>query len=266
MRCNLFVGGVVIALAGSVALGQVSPASDPDDTRTRETAGQLIRELRARPDSFQDVEVYKAARDVARLRVVEVVDEYLTRPQPATAIQSDAMQRRLREVLGEHRPNAEYGDAPRAWVTESRYGKALIAVYNLIGTAHDSEPEIRGYVVDLPGKFRLAAMADDDFASHTVHASQIQSGLPGECWILVWGPREGFNGTLIRTRVYAFDGNAFRTIWAPEDMQNAEIVTTPSGLSISHVIKAQIPWESVVDDYRITADGGVLISRKQVAP
>jgi hypothetical protein len=78
------------------------------------------------------------------------------------------------------------------------------------------------------------------------------------------GQEGGFNGTLIRFRIYAFDGKTFRTIWTPDDMLDAEIALRDDGFEIKHLLKKSLPWRFVRDDYRLVAQGPVRVARRQV--
>jgi hypothetical protein len=62
---------------------------------------------------------------------------------------------------------------------------------------------------------------------------------------------------LIRFRIYAFDGEAFRTMWAPDDMFNAEVAIRDRGFEIRHTLRSDPAWPSVRDEYDLTADGPI---------
>ena len=89
-------------------------------------------------------------------------------------------------------------------------------------------------------------------------ASEVDAvALTGEVWLLVWGDAHTFNGRLVRFRVYAFDGYAFQTVWAPEDMLSATVTFTSTGFSIAHELR-ELPYE-LTDDYALTVDGVIKI-------
>ena len=69
--------------------------------------------------------------------------------------------------------------------------------------------------------------------------AELRSPVPGEFWLLAWGQAQTFNGKKVRCRVYAFDGEAFRTMWSPEDVFDATIEVTDPGFTVEHVTRPE---------------------------
>jgi hypothetical protein len=91
----------------------------------------------------------------------------------------------------------------------------------------------------------------DDFNGYNMLKKELRSPLLGEIWLMAWGQGHTANGQIVRFRMYAFDGDAFRTLWSPEDMLDAEVRFTDSGFTIDHYRRPR----AVHDEYLLTPDG-----------
>ncbi len=116
---------------------------------------------------------------------------------------------------------------------------------------------IRGYRWNLD-RFELKASTGDDFAGYNMFKAELQSPQRGEFWLLAWGQAQTFNGKKVRVRVYAFDGQAFRTIWDPEDVFDATVRVIDSGFVVDHNVR--YPPYQIHDEYRLTVNGPVKIN------
>jgi hypothetical protein len=183
-------------------------------------------------------------------RAIDRLVEGLADHRTATQLEAD-----LLTALRDDVPEPEYGDPPSARVINVSSGSSLLVTFNVGGPRHDSVPSVRAYTKGADAKYRLIATTGDEFERFTVRSRLLRSPLPTEGWLLVWGRAQSFNGTLIRFRLYSFAGEAFRMIWAPEDMLNAEIAIRDNGFEIKHLLKDRLPWQFVRDDYLLTGDG-----------
>jgi hypothetical protein len=186
-------------------------------------------------------------------RVRALVDEYVKTALKSTE-GSNRIEHRLRSVLADHQPNPEYADAALARVAELRAGTSLIVAYTLVRGPHHDIATIRGYHWNVD-RFELAGTADDDFDGFNMFKAELRSPVTGEFWMLAWGQAHTFNGKKVRCRVYAFDGQVFRTMWSPDDMFDATVRITEGGFSVEHRL-----WPErtpVRDEYTLTLNGPV---------
>jgi hypothetical protein len=67
-------------------------------------------------------------------------------------------------------------------------------------------------------RFQLADSTGGDMEGYgDISVRELHSPVPDEKWLLVWGQMTGANGPNVRMRVYAYDGETFRTMWMPEN-------------------------------------------------
>jgi len=186
-------------------------------------------------------------------RVHAELDDYVATAFKATD-DPNAIQARLRNVLADHRPNPEYGDLPLARVAKLGGIQSLIVAYTLVRGPHDDIATIRGYRWNLD-RFELASTTGDEFLGYDMFESILRSPNSNEFWLIAWGQAHTFNGKKVRFRIYSFDGNAFRTVWSPEDVFNASLHVTDSGF----VIDSEVPHSpyEIHDNYLLSLNGPV---------
>ena len=241
---------MMMAMIGSAQ--QTQPAEQYDrDVAVRIRA--LSERLRFTGDEPDLARRYAELNEVTdRLR--GEVDGYIQAAVNATE-GSQRIQARLRTLLAEHTPNPEYGDLPFARVADLRAARSLIVAYTIVRGPHHDSATIRGYRSDLD-RFELVATTGDDFDGYNMFKTELASPLRGEFWLLAWGQASTFNGKKVRLRVYAFDGQSFRTVWEPEDMFNATLRITKSGFAIDHEVRP----DEIHDEYLLTPDGPIKIN------
>ena len=115
----------------------------------------------------------------------------------------------------------------------------------------------------------MADSTGSDLDGYGLFVRSLPSPLAGEEWFLAWGPLSGYNGTRDRLRVYAFDGEKFRTVWSPDDFLDASVVVTSLGFSVKHLdiahYSANRPPYGVVDEFVPVGDGVRLVSTEAQA-
>ena len=149
-----------------------------------------------------------------------------------------------------------------AHILNSPSGRRLVVAYMLVrggNAVNDSSVTLRGYHVE-NGSFHLAASTGSDLDGHGLFVRELQSSVPQERWILAWGPRSGFNGNKVRMRIYAYNGNSFRTVWSPPDTLNATISTSIDHLDENRYFVTQHPPYYLRNEYTLTPDGVRLIA------
>jgi hypothetical protein len=96
---------------------------------------------------------------------------------------------------------------------------------------------------------------------------QINSPLPNETWLLTWGGVTGSNGFgVFIARVYAFDGQAFRTVWKPNDFTGATANVTQTGFTIKHIDRERAGQGGIFveDQYSVAPDRVQMIKSTRV--
>lgn len=253
----------VVVIAGLLLL--TPPVAAQTSDRARAVAAEAAVKNAAaelRKLAAGSAERYREERDRLRGSIHRTVDGFVegTNGQRGAAAIADD----LSTVLDEQIPPREYGDPPSARAVKTPRGTGLLVTYSVRGERHDSSGTVRAYALGASGRYELVTAATDDFDGFTVRSRPVPSPLPAESWLMVWGPKEGFNGTLIRFRLYAFDGETLRTVWAPADMLDAEIAIGGPGFSIRHLLKDQRPWQFVRDQYQLMPDGPQQIGQQPV--
>jgi hypothetical protein len=109
---------------------------------------------------------------------------------------------------------------------------------------------VRGYRRTLAG-FELVAVTARDFEGFNMFMKELRSPIPNQLWMLAWGQAHTANGKFVRCRVYAFDGETFKTMWSPEEMFRADVRVWESGLAIDHYVRPN----DIHDEYLITPNG-----------
>jgi hypothetical protein len=229
-----------------------------DETRPYEEAAAVrLRTLSARLNS-KTIDAGEQRPGPATARITReihgVVDDFVRDAMSPDGPES--VEARIRTLLVNHRPDPEFGDLALAREANVAAGQALILAYTIVRPPHFDVGTIRGYGLR-NGRFELVATTGDDFADYNMFKAALPSQRAGEFWLLVWGSEHTFNGRRDRFRVYAFDGTAFETIWAPEDMFETHVTLTRTGFSIAHHLR-EPPYE-LNDEYALTVDGVIKI-------
>jgi hypothetical protein len=250
---------ITAALILSAAVGLSAQQTRTLAAIDREAAAQIT--ALSAPLHYEGTEPNAASRrdeQIATLTdsVRRAVDQYIESRLRA-AEGSDELQARLQIVLADHKPNPEYADLPLARVATLRSGPGLVVAYTLVRGPHNDAATVRGYRWNVD-RFELAATAGEDFDGYNMFKAELRSPVPGELWLLAWGQAQTFNGKRVRFRIYAFDGQGFRTMWAPDDMFNASIRISVAGFAIDHEIPSTP--NSIHDEYRVAANGPVKIN------
>jgi hypothetical protein len=248
---NILIPSILVA----VAVAAQSPASmDAERDRAEQNKiAALCKDLLFDVDDPSEVARRSAALDSATKTVHQEIDRYVSMEFRAEH-GSERSQARLRGLLSAHVPNAEYSDEPFVRVAQLRGGLSLVAAYTLVRGHHHDISTIRGFRMD-GTRLRVVATAGGEFKGYGMFKAQIPSPIGGELWFLAWGQDLTFNGKKVRFRLYAFDGETFRTVWQPDDMYDATMTPTQNGFVVSHTMPGT--REPLDDLFVITADGPV---------
>ena len=248
MRATVLTALVTFSALNLSVFGQQQSDATEREQDISARVGALVDRLNYRDDDPADRNRYYDQLETVTRELRERVDDYLAGViKPSD--ESPQITARLNRLL-RRQPNPNYGDAPFATKADLRAGKSLLLAYTIVRPPHHDVATIRGYVETADG-YRLAAVTGDDFDGYHMFKRELRSPLLGEAWLMAWGQSLTGNGKIVRFRLYAFDGESFRTLWSPDDMFNAEIRFTDAGFSIDHDRR---PLE-IHDEYSLTPNG-----------
>jgi hypothetical protein len=255
MRMRIRFGPVLVLTIAvpMIASAQRSQSPEEYDREATTRVKALSERLRFRENDPVDRRRYYAELKEVTKRLRTEVDRYIHVAFSPTEA-SSSVQGRLRTLLAEHKPNPDYGDLALARIGDLRGGQSLLVAYAIVRPPHHDAATIRGYRLGVDG-YDLMATTGDDFDGYGMFKQDLQSPIPGELWLLTWGQAHTFNGTKIRFRVYAFDGEKFRTVWSPDDLFDATVRFSDSGFAIDHHVRQ--PPSELHDEYVLTPDGPV---------
>jgi hypothetical protein len=229
-------------------------STEQADRDAAERINAVTQRMNFREDDPVDQARYYAELDELTNRLRGEVDDYIHTALNANE-GSGLIQARLRTLLAEHRPNPEYGDPPLARVADLSVGRSLLVAYTIVRPPHHDSATVRGYRASLDRFELVATTGDADFDGFNMFKAELPSPFKDELWLLTWGQAHTANGATVRFRVYAFDGQSFRTVWTPDDMFSATPRMTSSGFTIDHEVRNP-PYE-FHDEYVLTPDGPV---------
>ena len=232
---------------------QQQPEAEQREQDLSARVGALVERLNYRDDDPAEKDRYYDQLDSLTRELHERVDDYVAGVVTAKD-DSSRIEVKLNSLL-RRQPNPSYGDGPLARKADLRAGKSLLLAFTVVRPPHHDIGTIRGYV-ETPDGYKRTATTGDDFDGFNVFKKELRSPLLGELWLMAWGQAHTGNGKIVRFRLYAFDGHAFRTLWSPEEMFNAEVRFTDSGFTIDHYRRPL----SVHDEYLLTTNGPLKIT------
>jgi len=230
-------------------------SQQPVDERDRDAANRITALSASLRFNGDEPDASRRLHDLdgATKRLFSEVDHFIQASVTASE-SSHGAQSRLRTVLSAHKPNPEYADLPFARFADLRAGRSLLVAYTIVRGPHNDVATIRGYRARPDQGLELVATAGDDFDGYSMFKSELASPFPDEIWLLSWGINHTFNGRLTRFRVYAFDGQDIKTVWAPADVFNAS-VSKIDGVTFSIDHEVRYPPYDIHDEYLVTPNG-----------
>jgi hypothetical protein len=244
MNFPLRIVSVCVALASGILLFDAKAILQQRDNTIAQKIAELSSRLEKASTTPQERDSVSAA---IRNEVKEFVESSLS---PSES--SDGLQQRLRAVLQTQVPDFEYSDPPTIRVRNLRNGRSVVVAYSVVRPPHFDAPTITAFT-ESGGHFAQSASIESDFEGYTLFTKDLQSPSKDVLWLLAGGKAFTFNGSKFRFRLYTFDGNAFETAWAPEDMLDANLQVLPEGFSVSHYNREQ--RATVTEQYRTTVSG-----------
>jgi hypothetical protein len=190
------------------------------------------------------------------VRLEREVDTYVA---TAFNFSDDAgqIERRIRRVLALHKPDAERGAPPFVDLANLSLGHTLIVGFTMIRGVHANLPTLRAYRWSDDAYALIAVEGSHDFDGYDTFERVLRSPLGDEVWVLMWGSSQTANGNIVRARIFAFDQERFRTVWAPPEMPNMVPQVTPTGFSITYEVR--LPPYEIQEDYIVSAGGPVKV-------
>jgi len=217
----------------------------------------------------EDLRRYRNVRDSVTSGTQWEIHSYVSKLDSGHATAQE-IRDHLDRIFSEDKRNFSKAIGPSlALVEDLPVGRLLVTGYVFVRGLHEPVSTIAGYR-SINGRFQLVASTGADFDGHGLFTAQLPSQVPGEVWILAWGPAFTFNGTKIRMRMIAFDGTQFRDLWTPDDMLNAKVSISAQGaITIEHrdperyYIRRQPPF-TLRDEYILRPTGPIRISSSYV--
>jgi len=254
------IRALLIISFASGSLGQVAIPTRQVRSATARRIADLSTQLRV-ADAV-DHERYRLVRDPVTFEIHSEVDGYIARALDPVRVDSVTVERDLGELLGSLPREPEGTGAPFGRLSHLRHGRSLVVGYAVVrGGGNDSSVTIRGYRLK-NDRFELAASTGGDFDGYGLFVRELRSPVPQETWILAWGPRFTFNGNKVRMRVYAYDGDEFRTVWSPQDALNVTITVNDNGFTVDRLDEQRYyvtrrPPYYLRDEYALTPSGPI---------
>ena len=225
----------------------------------RRAQQSLAKELPVSPSSYQK------DRDTADQEIERMIVDYMEKGEAGAPDDAGTLRADLNNLLEYGNPYGSdegFNTAPFVEAAEISGHHFEIMQYTLMGAgrgAPDTQTAIAAYLSE-DGHLRLQSAFTPDFDGYAVTTKPIQSPIPGQLYYLVYGPKYGFNGTLVRIRVFAFDGLRWRVLWAPGDTLNAEVEAIGDKILVTHLDTHQYyelrkPPFNRHETYRITPEG-----------
>lgn len=146
---------------------------------------------------------------------------------------------------------------PDAFVLTSRQHRALLIFDNVLTGSMGRSSSYAALTAFNVGGRRLTesdSTGKDMDGYGGIDVKELPSPVQSEIWLLVSGYVIGANGSNCRMRVYAYDGERFRTVWVPADIWGSfETQVTRGGF----VVRGEYyrATQNRCDDFQLTPEG-----------
>ena len=231
---------IVSTLGTSAQFAQTPtrPASTADTpSRTAvEASAKRVAQLAAQFEPLRDLAPgspitefarRQQAADALAARIHREVDDFVAQTLTPADLNRGVVERRLQQVL-----SSVLLEQPKVSVSQQN-GRRLAIAYVLSKVGFmgpgGTSVALRMYV-ERNGHLLLADATGSDFDGYVdLSVTELRSPTPRETWILLSGRLTGANGPNTRMRLYAYNGQGFRTVWMPENVWGVFSVTVGDG-------------------------------------
>ena len=261
---NLKHGTAAAILAGLLVYVSALAAQTAEEVAARNAArASRVAALTAslRPETKADWQRYESIKQQATEDLFAEVERYLGDSFNARLATSVEIQAGLNTLLSAHKLEG-YSEGAFATLVSLPTGSFLLSGLELVEGGVWSAFRLSAYST-VQGRLLQVAYTGSDLDNHDVVTEALRSPVPGEAWLICHGGTYGYNGTLVRVRIYAFDGTGFRTVFAPEDFKSTSFPDsfelTPNGFKFHYVV----PNDGTLytDEYTLTANGPLKVSQ-----
>lgn len=210
---------------------------------------------------------YEALKSEVTQQLLGKIDLFISESFQADSATPEQVKAGLDALLGRRGDESEHNVA---FAADLAGGRFLIVGVELRrgGTAiNDDWFSFRAYT-DSGNRFALVATEDDLSGSAGVdlHAEVLPaSPLPAEIWFFALAEQPPQAPPTVAIRLYAFNGKAFRTVWAPGDIlalsvRKAVQITPDGGFVVNRLSDptghaARAPNAVIHDQYALAPDG-----------
>ena len=242
--------------ANAQAPQQTTPASHAD------AVARLSKQLRWHSEA--ESKQYDAVRDQVTQQVLGEIDGFISdnfHPGTATA---DQVKAGLDGLLGYKLGGVIYNVAFLANLPSGKFLIAGIELWRGGRAIADDAVSIRAYK-ETGNKFVLAASTDPLSGVVSLCVKVLPDPpVPGELWLMALADRPALAPPTVVMRLYAFDGEKFRTVWSPEDIvtEGAEsaVQLTSGGFTVNKLFDPtggapHSPSVVIHEQYTLAADG-----------
>ena len=223
-------------VAATVLLASQMPAQAPPSTDEMQAAKAKVDALLKQRPAFdaKNEARYRNVRAEWVKAVEDSIDNYLTTALDADHAAPSDVRTALASLGSLDLMGPDLVGPPLGLVTTINGVRYVVAAYLLYrdGVMWDNTSVRVCAYRDVNGRLEVADSTGADLDGYGLFSAEVPAPSSGEVWILTWGNLGGYNGRMIRFRLFAFNGQSFRTIWSPTDMREATIAITPSGFTI----------------------------------
>lgn len=242
----LIVALAMLPLGARYADGRQDDSAEALAARLEELSDRLFIDDRGEPASDEH------GLDTVTRQLWGIVDAYAAIALGVVG-SPDEFQARMRSLLHRHEPASADGQLPVVYGLDRDGSRFLVLAASLTRPPHHDVGTMRAYRSDGAGRWTVQAVAGEESEGSYLRTAALPSPHPGELWLLASRRSITGNGRIVQVRVIAFDGTAFRTIWAPDAVLDPTIAITERGLQIGYVVRR--PPFTIEQEYTLAPDG-----------
>lgn len=226
--------GMGLSLAHAQGIPLIDEALRQRAFKIRELNGRLLI------NSPEEAERYTPAyRDKLTTELRQLLQEEIIASLSESNGDPDAVRHRLQ--LLDPAPRSERTKAPyvlRASLSGVPWVLTGLLILRGGSGAYDTKVLLEAYR-KAGARWEFASATGDDLDGFGLFLKEVKSPRTNEIWLLAYGVKTGSNNRSTRLRMYVFDGEEFRTAWAPPDLLQAEVSVRGETFSVHHLDRRQ---------------------------